>query len=48
VDLSFPENGQWQEILSEPPQKIDVWNQGYGLDVPSHWGRIYFKEDHHA
>lgn len=43
VDLSFPEDGQWQELLSEPQQTIDVWNGKYGLEVPSHWGRIYFK-----
>jgi hypothetical protein len=43
VDLSFPEDGQWLEILNEPQETIDVWNHRYGLNVPSHWGKIYFK-----
>jgi len=43
VDLSFPENGQWLELLSEPQQTINVTNHHCAVSVNSHWGRIYFK-----
>jgi len=26
-----------------PQQSVDGWNYRFGLEVPSHWGRIYFK-----
>jgi len=43
VELTFPEDGKWLDILSDNPQTIDVWNHRYGVNVPSHWGKIYFK-----
>ncbi len=43
LDLVFPENGQWTELLNEPQWNINVNDFRFGLTVPSHWGFIFYK-----
>lgn len=43
LELTFPENGQWTNLLADPEWKINVHNRRYGLDVPSNWGHIFYK-----
>ncbi|WP_051906428.1 alpha-amylase family glycosyl hydrolase [Methylomarinum vadi] len=43
LELTFPENGQWVNLLVEPEWTIHVQNRRFGLDVPSNWGMIFYK-----
>ena len=43
LELTFPENGEWVNLLAEPEWTIDVHNRRYGLEVPSYWGHIFYK-----
>lgn len=43
LELVFPENGQWIDLLAEPEWKINVQNRHFGLELPSNWGHIFYK-----
>lgn len=43
LELTFPEDGQWLDLLSEPQWTITVANGRYGLGVGSNWGHIFYK-----
>lgn len=43
LELTFPENGQWTDLLADPEWKINVQNRRFGLEVPSNWGYIFYK-----
>jgi 1,4-alpha-glucan branching enzyme len=43
VDVPFPENGTWQEMLSGRPTTVDgFWARG--LTVESNWGKVFYRE----
>jgi glycosidase len=42
VTLSFPFNGEWQDLLN--PDRITVTTNRYGIGIPSNWGRVFFKK----
>jgi glycosidase len=44
MDLTFPEDGQWLDLLSEPQWMITVTNRSYHLQINSNWGRIFYKQ----
>jgi hypothetical protein len=43
LDLTFPEDGVWVNLLADPQWTAKVQNRRYGLEVPSHWGHIFYK-----
>ena len=43
LELAFPEDGAWRELLSEPQWIAHVHNRRFGLQLPSHWGYIFYK-----
>ncbi|MCB1872181.1 MAG: alpha-amylase, partial [Gammaproteobacteria bacterium] len=43
LELAFPEDGEWRELLSEPQWIAHVHNRRFGLQLPSHWGYIFYK-----
>lgn len=43
VNLVFPEDGQWRDLLSEPQWTLNVLHRRYDLQVSSHWGHIFYK-----
>ena len=42
LDLRFPKNGEWVELLNGPQWTLNVNNYRFGLTVPSHWGYIFY------
>lgn len=43
LELAFPEDGEWIELLGEPQWVAHVRNGRFGLNVPSHWGHIFYR-----
>ncbi|MGR9000527.1 MAG: alpha-amylase family glycosyl hydrolase, partial [Gammaproteobacteria bacterium] len=43
LELTFPEDGHWLNLLTEPKWAINVQNRRFGLEVPSNWGYIFYK-----
>ncbi len=43
LDLTFPENGRWANLLAQPEWTVNVENRRFGLEVPSNWGLVFFK-----
>jgi len=43
LDLRFPEDGQWVNLLVEPESTIDVHNRSFRMEVSSNWGHIFYK-----
>lgn len=41
LELTFPENGAWTNLLDEPAWSIMVGDHRYSLDIPSHWGVVF-------
>jgi hypothetical protein len=42
VDIPFPDNGPWQDLLNEDSSQVhDYWLRNERIS--SHWGRVYFK-----
>lgn len=44
IELRFPEDGLWIDLLSEPEWNIVVRDRRYVLEIPSYWGRIFHKQ----
>jgi 1,4-alpha-glucan branching enzyme len=42
LDLTFPEDGQWLDLLSDTQWTITVSNHSYHLSVSSNWGHIFY------
>ena len=40
LELQFPEDGTWTNLLAEPEWTIEVRDRQYRLEIPSHWGLI--------
>ena len=43
LELTFPEDGRWINLLTEPEWAINVQNRRFGLEVSSNWGHIFYK-----
>ncbi|NNG01260.1 MAG: alpha-amylase [Desulfobacteraceae bacterium] len=43
LTLTFPEDGQWVDLLAEPRHPVHVNDRHIYLDVPAHWGCIFYK-----
>jgi len=43
LELTFPEDGEWVNILADPQWTANVKSRRYGLDVSSNWGHIFYK-----
>ena len=40
LELQFPEDGTWTNLLADPEWTIEVSDRQYRLEIPSHWGLI--------
>ena len=40
LELQFPEDGTWTNLLADPEWTIEVRDRQYRLEIPSHWGLI--------
>ena len=43
LELTFPEDGEWIDLLGEPQWVAHVHNQRFDLTVPSNWGHIFYR-----
>ena len=43
LELTFPEDGEWIDLLGEPQWVAHVHNQHFDLTVPSNWGHIFYR-----
>ncbi|MDX1812412.1 MAG: alpha amylase C-terminal domain-containing protein, partial [Gammaproteobacteria bacterium] len=43
LNLTFPEDGQWTDLLNDPVSTITVENKNIWTPVGSNWGRIFYK-----
>lgn len=44
VDLTFPRDGQWTDLLGDPGLTVNVGGGHHLVEAPSHWGRIFYSE----
>jgi 1,4-alpha-glucan branching enzyme len=44
LELPFPENGTWVNLLADSPWSITVNDRCCGVELPSYWGCIFYKE----
>lgn len=44
LELTFPEDGEWINLLAEPQWSITVSNRRFGLEVSSNWACIFYKK----
>lgn len=42
-NVTFPEDGQWVDLLSESDNTIEVRNRNYEMILESNWGHVFYK-----